>query len=180
MSWFPIEGVLLPPEDSSSRPSKWRQTPDAHWKSTNPGNNKLSILKVFLSPLSAMQLLYLKLCHNSCLNYSPQLNRSNGVGGGISNFPISHVSFPGLRLTIRGSNLDRGKIFLSSPKWPDQLWGPPSLVFDMHWWLPAPSAKVKNEWSCTFTTIYANMHRLPFNFSIFPILPQYGSTPPSC
>jgi hypothetical protein len=32
--------------------------------------------------------------------------------------------------TVRGSNPGRGKIFFSSPKRPDGLWGPPSLLFN--------------------------------------------------
>jgi hypothetical protein len=131
---------------------------------SNLGNKNLSILNVFLSPLIEMQLLYLKLCHNSCLKYSSQMNRSTEKKS-MSTFPISHVSFPGLRLTTRGSNLDRVKVLLSSPKWPDQLWGPPSLVFDTYWGLPAHSAEVKNEWSCTFTPHICQ--HAPSTFTLF-------------
>jgi len=31
--------------------------------------------------------------------------------------------------TVRGSNLGRGKRLFSFPKYPNRLWGPPSLIF---------------------------------------------------
>ena len=34
---------------------------------------------------------------------------------------------------VRGSNPYRGKGFFSSPKHPDWLWGPPSLLFNGYW-----------------------------------------------
>lgn len=70
-----------------------------HHLNSNLGNNNFTILKVFSSPLSEMQLLYLKLCHNSCLKYSPQLNRSNGGGG-------KHVHLPNLACFLSRIALD--------------------------------------------------------------------------
>jgi hypothetical protein len=37
--------------------------------------------------------------------------------------------------TVRGSYFSRCKIFFSSTKHPDQLWGPPSLLFRGYWGL---------------------------------------------
>jgi hypothetical protein len=58
-----------------------------------------------------------------------------------------------------------GRRFLFSPKLSDGLWGPPSLLFKVHWGfipevkrlvhdfdhLPLSSAEVKNEWSYSST-----------------------------
>jgi hypothetical protein len=69
--------------------------------------------------------------------------------------------------TVRGSNPGRDKIFFSSPKRPDRLWGPPSLLLN---WCRSyfsevkqperkvnhstpSSAEVKNEWNYTFTSL---------------------------
>jgi len=64
---------------------------------------------------------------------------------------------------VRVSNPGRGKKLFSSPKFPDQLWDPWSLIFDgingyypgkkwpgcdLNYW-PESSARVKNEWSYT-------------------------------
>jgi hypothetical protein len=65
--------------------------------------------------------------------------------------------------TDRSSDAARGKRFLSSPKHPDRLWGPPSLLFNGYWAFypkvkrkgleanlsPQSSAKVKDNWNCT-------------------------------
>ena len=69
--------------------------------------------------------------------------------------------------TVQGSNCGKGTVFFSPPKCPDCLYGPPSFLFSAYWalswgvqWLgheiyhsPVSGAKVKNEWSCTFTPL---------------------------
>ena len=42
---------------------------------------------------------------------------------------------------IRGSVPGRIKIFLSSPKYPDWLWGPPNFLFNGHWHSPPQVAQ---------------------------------------
>ena len=116
MSWFPIEGVLLPPKDSSFRPSKWRKIPDVHWKFTIwilTWRIIISVLsRSFLAPLCEMQLLYLKLCHNSCLKYSLQLNRSTGEKKACppSKFcmlPFQDCTWPTIRISTGARNFSR-------------------------------------------------------------------------
>jgi len=69
---------------------------------------------------------------------------------------------------VSGSNSGRGKIFFSSPKRPEGLWGPSILLFnhnrssflevkrpgreDKH--SPLTSTQVKSEWSYTSTRLH--------------------------
>ena len=78
------------------------------------------------------------------------------------------------------SSSGKSMIFFSSPKHPDRLWGPPSLLIDYQ--LPFPgvrwpdrefyhsflsSAEVTNDWSCTSTPSYVFRwwkDKIPFFF----------------
>jgi len=66
-------------------------------------------------------------------------------------FPFQNCAWrPAIRISTGA------RYFSLPPKWPDQLWGPPSLVFDLYWGLPAPSTEVKNGWNSSFP-MYVNM-----------------------
>ena len=84
-----------------------------------------------------------------------------------------------MRWTIQDSNPSRGKRFLSPPKCPDWLRGPPSLLFSYHQgpfpqvvkWSgheadpsPPSNVKVKDDWSFTSTPLEClnGMYRVKF------------------
>jgi hypothetical protein len=75
----------------------------------------------------------------------------------------------------------RGKRFLSSPKLPDQLWGPSTGTVSLEaagaasYHSPPSSVKVGNDWSYTFTPPgYLNgMHRISFALKLL----LYQQTP---
>lgn len=77
-----------------------------------------------------------------------------------------------MRWTIRGLNPSRSEGFFSSPKRPNWLWGPPSLLLkctgilfcrksgqSVRLSVPASSVELKNEWSCTLSFLYALWRR---------------------
>jgi hypothetical protein len=96
--------------------------------------------------------------------------------------------------TYCGSILGKGKRFFASPKHPNQLWDSPRLLFNGSWGIfpwkwsswhyqadhsPPSSAQVKNNGSCTSTSLYdfiTHTGTLPHDKEfVFPLwLPQYN------
>jgi len=78
--------------------------------------------------------------------------------------PSNRYSDHATGCTIRGSIPCKGERYLSSPKRPEQLWGPPSLLSlgikrEGREVGPSPptSTEVKDEWSCTSNLPYVFM-----------------------
>ena len=99
--------------------------------------------------------------------------------------PLSRYSDQAMGSTIWGWNLGRDKGFLSSPKFPYRLWGPPSLLFngyrdsvpgvkqparDVDSSHPS-STQVKNEWNYATTSLIRlrGMKRENFAFYVSKI-----------
>jgi hypothetical protein len=89
--------------------------------------------------------------------------------------------------TICGSNPGKNKIFISSPKYPDRIWSPSSLLLkfsngnkatDMwSWTLSRSNIEGKNVCIYTFITsyIFFGTAQEDFHFTIFVCLDNYNS-----